>query len=98
MDIVSAWKPGDAPVFAYVAWQAVHEPMQAPASYIEPFTSSIEDASRRVYAGMLSALDEGIGNITTALKAAGMYSRSVIVLSNDNGGMSGTYGCVGPKP
>jgi arylsulfatase B len=89
--IVSAWQPGDAPVFAYVAWQAVHEPMQAPESYIAPF-SSIEDTSRRVYAGMLSALDEGIGNITKALKAAGMYNRSVIVLSNDNGGMSGTYG------
>ena len=41
---------------------------------------------------MLSALDEGIGNITTSLHAAGMYDNSVMVLSNDNGGMSGTYG------
>lgn len=72
------------------AWQAVHEPMDAPASYLVPY-ESIEDPSRKIYAGMLSVLDEGIGNITRTLKANGMYENSVMVLSNDNGGMSGTY-------
>ena len=41
---------------------------------------------------MLTALDEGIGNITATLKSTGMYDNSVMVLSNDNGGMSGSYG------
>ena len=75
------------------AWQAVHEPMDAPQSYLTPF-ASILDPSRQIYAGMLSVLDEGIGNITKTLKAKGMYENSVIVLSNDNGGMSGTYGAL----
>ena len=68
--------------------------MQAPDSYIAPYTS-IKDDSRRIYAGMLAALDEGIGNVTRTLKAqagGAMYENSVIVLSNDNGGMSGSYG------
>ena len=46
----------------------------------------------QIYAGMLTALDEGIGNITDTLKSTGMYDNSVMVLSNDNGGMSGSYG------
>ena len=41
---------------------------------------------------LLSALDEGIGNITATLRSTGMYPQSVMVLSNDNGGMSGSYG------
>jgi hypothetical protein len=89
--ILESHKSTDRPLFLYMAWQAVHEPMQAPDSYIAPYTA-IKDASRRIYAGMLSALDEGIGNITQTLKDTGLYENSVVVLSNDNGGMSGSYG------
>ena len=45
-----------------------------------------------VMTGMLAALDEGLGNITASLKASNLYENSVIVISNDNGGMSGSYG------
>ena len=83
--------PKQKPLFVYLAWQAVHEPMDAPASYVAPYASILDD-SRRTYAGMLSCLDEGIGNITSALKRSGMYANTVIVMSNDNGGMSGSYG------
>ena len=71
--------------------QAVHEPMSVPDSYRVAYNSTV-DPSRQIYAGMLTALDEGIGNITDTLKAQGMYENSVVVLSNDNGGMSGSYG------
>ena len=66
--------------------------MEAPDVYVAPYYAATLDPSRRVYAGMLSALDEGVGNITATLKQQGMYNDSVLVLSNDNGGMSGTYG------
>ena len=69
----------------------VHEPLEVPERYVAPF-AAIGDDSRRLYAGMLAALDEGIGNITSSLRAASLEARSVLVLSNDNGGMSGTYG------
>jgi len=89
--LLKAWKPGAAPLMIYLAWQAVHEPMAVPASYLKPY-AKIKDPSRQIYAGMLSALDEGIGNITKALKSLGMFDNTVMVLSNDNGGMSGSYG------
>lgn len=35
---------------------------------------------------MVASLDESVGNITKALKEAGMFSNSVIVFTTDNGG------------
>jgi arylsulfatase I/J len=89
--LLRAWTPAAPPLFLYVAWQAVHEPMEVPAPYLAPFTA-IADPSRRLYAGMLYALDEGIANITATLREQSMLNDTVVVLSNDNGGMSGSYG------
>ena len=74
------------PLFLYVAFQAVHSPDQVPQKYIDPYNASIPDAKRRVFAGMLSALDEGVGNITAALRAAGMEESSLVIFAADNGG------------
>ena len=63
--LVRGWQLGDAPLFVYIAWQSVHEPMEAPDRYVKPF-GHIGDPTRRVYAGMLAALDEGLGNLTHA--------------------------------
>lgn len=35
---------------------------------------------------MVASLDESVGNITKALKEAGMFNSSVIVFTTDNGG------------
>ena len=78
------------PFFLYLAMQDVHEPVSAPANYIA-LHADIDDGTRRTYAGMVSAMDSTIGNVTDALKAAKMWNNTVFVISNDNGGWLG-YG------
>ncbi len=75
------------PLFLYLAYQAVHSPDQVPASYTAPYNATIPtDAKRRTYAGMLSALDEGVGNVTAALRQAGLLDSTLIIFTADNGG------------
>eukprot|EP01147_Barroeca_monosierra_P006134 gene6134-7392_t len=74
------------PLFLYLAYQAVHAPAEAPDQYIEPYADLIPDMQRRIFAGMLSCLDEGIGNVTKELKDKGMYDDALIVFTTDNGG------------
>lgn len=78
------------PLYLYMAHQAVHSgnpvtPLEAPWKYVEKM-AHIKDPNRRLYAGMLSALDESVGNITRALQERGMLNNTIIVFSTDNGG------------
>src|SRR5690606_12282681 len=41
---------------------------------------------RRMYSGMVAAMDEGIGQIVEALERKGMRENTLIVFCSDNGG------------
>jgi arylsulfatase A-like enzyme len=73
------------PFFLYLAFNAVHTPMQAPDALRERF-NTIEDPKRRSYAGMLTAMDEGIGRVVAAVEKAGLEQNTLICFISDNGG------------
>jgi arylsulfatase A-like enzyme len=81
----------DRPFFLYLAFNAVHTPMHATDERLKRF-AGIPDESRRTYAAMLSALDEGVGKVVAKLRSAGLEEDTLIVFHSDNGGptMAGT--------
>jgi arylsulfatase A-like enzyme len=72
------------PLFLYVPFNGVHSPLQVPESYLQPYTALT--GPRQKLAGMLSAVDEAIGQIVTALEGAGLRDNTLILFSADNGG------------
>lgn len=82
-----------SPLYLHVEYHVVHEPVQSPQRYQSRYPN-VTNECRKAYCGMLSALDDGIANITKALRAAGMHTNLVTVVVSDNGGLvSGSGGC-----
>ena len=75
----------DKPLFLFVAYQAVHSPLEVPEQYTVQY-KDIKNHARRKFAGMVSCMDEGIGNITKALQDNGLWDDTVLIFSTDNGG------------
>jgi arylsulfatase A-like enzyme len=71
--------------FFYLAFNAVHAPVQATEKYLKRF-AHIEDKQRRVYAAMLSAVDDAVGAVLAKLRETGQLERTLIFFHNDNGG------------
>jgi len=76
-----------APFFLYLSYNAVHSPMQAADRYLERFRH-IEDPHRRVFAAMLSNLDDGVGAILKKLRACRLEENTLVFFISDNGGIT----------
>ncbi|XP_012279683.1 arylsulfatase B [Orussus abietinus] len=77
------------PLFLYMAHLAPHsgnqdEPFQAPDEAIARF-GHIRDPERRIYAAMVSKLDDSVGEVVSALRRRGMLENSVVLFMTDNG-------------
>lgn len=81
-------KNADKPFFLYVAYNAPHGPLQAPAEDIARY-SDIKDNKRRTYAAMVDVMDRGIGTVIESLKRNGLYENTIIFFMSDNGGPQG---------
>lgn len=73
------------PFFLYLAYNAPHSPMQATEKYLNRFPD-IKDPKRKTYAAMVSAVDDGVGNILNTLDELGLTRNTIVVFLSDNGG------------
>jgi len=73
----------DEPFFLYVPYTAPHSPLQAPEKYLAMYPQL--DERQRACAAMVTAMDEGIGQILAALSAKGVADDTFILFFSDNG-------------
>lgn len=72
----------DKPFFMYLAYNAVHTPMEAKASDLEKYKGH----PRQTLAAMTWSLDENIGKLRSKLRELGILDNTLIFFINDNGG------------
>lgn len=75
----------DRPFFLYLAYNAVHSPMQGANAYMQKF-AHIEDIQRRIFAAMLANLDDSVGAVLAELDAQGLTEDTLVFFISDNGG------------
>lgn len=75
------------PFFLEVAYSAVHWPFQPPdrPDDVRDMRTWYE-GTRRDYAKMLERVDDGVGAILEALGRKGLADRTLVIVTNDNGG------------
>ena len=78
----------DRPFFAYVPYNAVHNPIQAPTDYIRRYSNP--DLKRNTYLAMLAIMDEGVGEILDTLDRLRLEKNTLVMFFSDNGGARGT--------
>lgn len=83
VDFIRRNAQADDPFFIYVAYNAPHYPMHAPEKYTERFAHLPWD--RRIMAAMLSAVDDGVGEIVAELERQGVLDNTCIFYQSDNG-------------
>ena len=73
------------PFFLYLAYNAVHSPLQGADRYMDRF-AHIGDIHRRIFAAMLANLDDSVGAVLAKLRAEGLEENTLVFFISDNGG------------
>lgn len=73
------------PWFLYLAFNAVHTPMDATDDRLAKF-ATVEDIQRRKYNAMMLAMDEAIGKVMQRLESSGQKNDTLVYFISDNGG------------
>jgi arylsulfatase A-like enzyme len=84
------------PFFLYLAFNAVHTPLQAPEPLLKKF-AGIADPNRRIYAAMTTALDDAVGNFLAKVRSLGLEEQTLIFFLSDNGGAIGKFASNGSQ-
>lgn len=89
----------DKPFFMYYASPLPHLPLQVPRPYVEKYRKIFGEEAPYIgdrgyfphrypnaaYAGMISYIDDQLGELIATLKAEGIYENTLIIFTSDNG-------------
>lgn len=76
----------EQPFFLYLAFNAPHAPLHALEEDQAAITGDWISPERRIYGGMVVAVDRNVGRILDALEQHGLREDTLVVFLNDNGG------------
>lgn len=82
----------DQPFFMYLAYNAVHTPMEAKEVDLKKY----KNHPRQTLAAMTWSLDENIGKLTSKLKSLKLFENTLIYFLSDNGGAYNNTSKTGP--
>ena len=79
------------PFFLFLAYNAPHTPYNIPPQSYMDRVANITDPDRRVYAAMITALDDGVGQVLQTLQTQNLLDKTLIFFLSDNGAQNGTF-------
>jgi len=74
----------DQPFLVYLAFNAVHAPLQAPADEVAQFNTG--NTERNTLLAMGKRMDDAIGLVVDTLKKQGVWENTLLFFISDNGG------------
>lgn len=83
-------QPSDRPFFLFLSFTAPHFPFQPPGAADEPMPTAEQwtKGTRKDYVAMIENMDEAVGAVMTAVRAAGADDNTLIVFASDHGAMA----------
>jgi arylsulfatase A-like enzyme len=82
------------PLFLYLAYDAPHNPLQAPEDAIRRY-AHVEDPVKRNYAAMVDHFDSQLARVLATVEAEGMSEDTLIIWASDNGPQGNSGGNAG---
>ena len=70
----------DKPFFLYLAYNAVHSPLQGKQEDMQRF-KEIKDVHRRIFAAMLASLDDSVGKILKQVHKSQLDQKTLVIFS-----------------
>jgi arylsulfatase A-like enzyme len=74
------------PWFLYLAYNAVHTPLEIVEKHKDRIPADVTDPARRGYLSLLLGLDDAIGRVTKNLRETGRDKDTLVFFFGDNGG------------
>ena len=97
IDYLNERKGKDEPFFMYLSYNAPHTPIQPPQDWLKKVKSREPGISekRAKLVALIEHMDDGIGQVISALKKNGQYNNTLTIFTSDNGGQVNVGGTNG---